>query len=266
MNLLPGKKVYFLSDFHLGAPNHAASRLREDRIVQFLKKAEKDAALVFVVGDIFDFWFEYKTVVPKGYVRLLGQLAAMTDAGIAVKFFTGNHDMWMDGYFEEELNIPVFHEPQVFEFNNKQFYIGHGDGLGPGDHGYKFLKKIFRNKLCRWLFGALHPTWGVGLANFFSRKSRAATGQSDETFLGENGEWLISYCKDQLTRKHYDYFIFGHRHLPIDWTLSETSRYINLGDWIKYYSYAVFDGTSLELKYDVTSVAPAEKTVEKLQQ
>lgn len=249
MVLPPGKKIYFLSDFHLGAPNHAQSREREDRIVHFLEQIMPETGVLFIVGDIFDFWYEYKTVVPKGYIRLLGQLARFTDAGIPVHFFTGNHDMWMDGYFEEELNIPVYHEPKAFEFNGKQFLIGHGDGLGPGDHGYKFIKKIFRNKLCQWMFGALHPAWGIGLANFLSRRSRAATGQSDEKFLGEENEWLIIYCKEVLQRQFYDYCIFGHRHLPIDWPLPGGSRYVNLGDWIKYYSYAVFDGNHLSLEY-----------------
>jgi len=250
MELPEGKKIYFLSDFHLGAPDYKQSRIREDRIVRFLEKARGDAGAIFIVGDLFDFWYEYKSVVPKGYVRLLGKLAQITDSGIPVYFFTGNHDMWMDGYFEKELSIPVYHEPKVFTYNGKKMLIGHGDGLGPGDHGYKFIKKIFRNRICQWLFGALHPSWGIGLANFFSRKSRAATGQSDEKFLGEENEWLIIYCKEVLQKEHFDFCIFGHRHLPIDWPLPGGSRYINLGDWIRYFSYAVFDGKNVELLYD----------------
>lgn len=249
MQVAAGKKIYFLSDFHLGAPDRTASLAREKRIVRFLSSIQQDAAAIFIVGDLFDFWYEYKTVVPKGYIRILGKLAEITDSGIPIYFFTGNHDMWMSGYFEEELNIPVYHEPRVFEFNGKRFLIGHGDGLGPGDHGYKFIKKIFRNKVCQWLFGALHPTWGMGLANYFSRKSRAATGSSDEHFLGEENEWLITYCKEVLQEETYDYFVFGHRHLPIDFSLSRRIRYINLGDWIKYNSYAVFDGARMDLKY-----------------
>ncbi|MFT4022460.1 MAG: UDP-2,3-diacylglucosamine diphosphatase [Flavihumibacter sp.] len=249
MQLEPGKKIYFISDFHLGTPGFDASLLREKKIVRFLDKAQRDAAVVFIVGDLFDFWYEYKTVVPKGYVRMLGRIAALTDAGIPVHFFVGNHDMWMDGYFEKELNVPVYFEPKAFEFNGKQFLIGHGDGLGPGDKGYKFIKKIFRNRFCQWLFGLLHPDWGIGLANYFSRRSRAMTGHADEKFLGEENEWLISYCKEVLQTRHYDYFIFGHRHLPIDFALPQNSRYINLGDWIKYDSYGEFDGETMHLKY-----------------
>ena len=252
MELLSPKKIYFLSDFHLGAPDYATSLEREKRVVQFLDKAMQDAACIFIVGDLFDFWYEYRTVVPKGYVRILGKMATISDSGIPMHFFVGNHDMWMKGYFEKELNIPVYFEPKSFEFNNKKFLIGHGDGLGPGDHGYKFIKKIFRSKFCQAVFGLLPPAVGVGLANYLSRRSRAATGQTDEKFLGEEKEWLLSYCKEVLQQKQYDYFIFGHRHLPIDFKLNDNSRYINLGDWIRYDSYAVFDGTNLELKYYTT--------------
>lgn len=249
MQIPPDKKIYFLSDFHLGAPDYATSLEREKKIVRFLEAARRDAAVVFIVGDLFDFWYEYRTVVPKGYVRILGKMAELTDSGILMYFFVGNHDMWMKGYFEKELNIPVYFEPKEFVFNDKKFLIGHGDGLGPGDHGYKFIKKVFRNPVCQWLFGILPPAVGVGLANYFSRSSRAVTGESDAIFLGEDKEWLISYCREVLQMQFYDYFIFGHRHLPIDFALNDRSRYINLGDWIKYDSYAVFDGRELVLKY-----------------
>jgi UDP-2,3-diacylglucosamine hydrolase len=249
MQIAPNKKIYFLSDFHLGAPNATASLVREKKIIAFLEEIKKDAAQIFIVGDLFDFWYEYKMVIPKGYVRILGKLAEITDSGIPIHFFVGNHDMWMKNYFQTELNIPVYFEPVAFEFNGKKFLIGHGDGLGPGDHGYKLIKKIFRNKVCQWLFGALPPVIGIGLANYLSRKSRAQTGQTDEQFLGEEKEWLIIYCKAILQQQHYDYFVFGHRHLPINFNLSASSLYINLGDWIKYDSYAVFTGESLELKY-----------------
>ena len=243
------KKIYFLSDFHLGAPDAASSLVREKKIIKFLTEIKDDAKIIFIVGDLFDFWYEYKKVVPKGYVRILGKLAELTDAGISVHFFVGNHDMWMTDYFEKELNIPVYYKPIAFEFNGKKFLIGHGDGLGPGDHGYKLIKKIFRNKICGWLFGILPPSAGMAIADYFSRKSRAQTGTKDEIFLGKDKEWLILYCEEELKRQHYDYFIFGHRHLPLDIKLTETSRYINLGDWIKYDSYAVFDGNELNLKY-----------------
>ena len=245
------KKIYFASDFHLGVPSHASSLAREKTICRWLDSIKGDAAEIYLVGDIFDFWYEYKKVVPRGYTRLLGKLAELTDKGIPIHFFVGNHDMWMTDYFQTELNIAVYFEPKVFEWNGKRFYIGHGDGLGPGDHGYKFIKKIFRNPLCQWMFGQLHPTWGLGLANYFSRKSREKTGTSDEHFLGETGEWLIVYCKEVLQKEQFDYFIFGHRHYPIDFKLNETSRYINLGDWIRNFTYATFDGNTVELKkYD----------------
>ena len=250
MQISAGKKIYFLSDFHLGAPNAEASLQREKRIVRFLEEIRDCAEQIFIVGDLFDFWFEYKMVVPKGYVRILGKLAELTDAGIRIHFFAGNHDMWMKDYFQKELNIPVYFEPALFEYNGKQFLIGHGDGQGPGDHGYKFMKKIFRSKTCQWLFGILPPVIGIGLANYLSLKSRAVTGQTEETFLGEENEWLIIYSKERLLKESVDYFIFGHRHLPIDFKLKPGSRYINLGDWIKYESYAVFDGETVELLYN----------------
>ncbi len=247
MELAPGKKIYFLSDFHLGAPNETESRKREERLVRFLNYAQKDAAAFFIVGDIFDFWFEYKTVVPKGFVRLLGCLAQISDAGIPLHIFTGNHDLWMHDYLEKELNAKVYFEPQSFTLGTKQFLIGHGDGLGPGDYGYKRLKKVFTNPVCQWLFRWLHPDMGIQLANYFSAKSRAKTGTADEVFLGEDKEWLIIYTKEQAKTKHVDYFIFGHRHFAIDYPINERSRYINLGDWIRLNTYGVFDGTQMQL-------------------
>ncbi len=249
MDTDPGKKIYFISDFHLGAPDAAASLLREKKIIRFLDSIKADAAAIFIVGDLFDFWYEYKKVVPKGYVRILGKLAELTDNGIPIHFFVGNHDMWMTDYFTKELSIPVYFEPQTFTLQGKAVYIGHGDGLGPNDHGYKFLKKVFRNRVCQWLFGILPPYIGMGIANYFSRKSRAATGQHEEQFLGEDKEWLIIYCREVLQKEKFDYFIFGHRHLPLDFELAPGSRYVNLGDWIRYYSYAVLENGQLSLKY-----------------
>lgn len=249
MTLSPNKRIYFLSDFHLGAPDYESSIIREKRIVKFLDKIKNDAAQIFILGDIFDFWFEYKRVVPKGFIRILGKLAELTDSGIEIHFFVGNHDMWMKGYFEKELNIKVYYHPREFILNNKKFFIGHGDGIGPGDRRYKFIKKVFRNKFSQWLFGILHPGFGIGLADYFSRKSRTATGKNDQQFLGEDKEWLIIFSREKLKTTHYDYFIFGHRHLPIDFKLTDTSRYINLGDWIRYFSYAIFDGEKVELKF-----------------
>lgn len=247
MDIPVHKKIYFLSDFHLGAPNHAVSLEREKRIVQFLHEIAPTAAEIFIVGDMFDFWYEYRQVVPKGYVRLLGTLAQLTDAGIPIHFFVGNHDMWMRTYLQEELNIPVYFEPKEFERNGLRLLVGHGDGLGPGDHGYKRLKKIFRNPVCQWLFGILPPVAGMGIANYMSRRSRAQTGTTEDTFLGEEREWLVQYCREKMITTRYDYFIFGHRHLPIDFDLGSNSRYINLGDWINYNTYAELEGQQLRL-------------------
>ena len=243
------KKIFFLSDFHLGAPDREISLKREKKIIRFLESIQHEAQMIFVLGDLFDFWFEYREVVPKGYVRILGKLASLTDAGIPIHFFVGNHDMWMKDYFQKEMNITVFFEHRLYEFNGKKFMIGHGDGLGPGDHGYKFIKKIFRNKISQFLFGILPPVMGIGLANYFSRKSRAQTGNTDEKFEGEEKEWLVQFCKAELKNKPIDYFIFGHRHLPLSLQLNNNSRYINLGDWIKYYSYATWDGKEMKLMY-----------------
>lgn len=247
MTIQPDKKIFFLSDFHLGTPNAAASLQREKAIVAFLDSIRQEAAEIFLVGDMFDFWFEYRTVVPKGFVRLLGKLAELSDSGIKLHFFVGNHDMWIRDYFQKELGMQVYFEPTKFEYNGKKFLIGHGDGQGPGDHGYKFLKKIFRNPVCQWLFGILPPAIGMGIANYFSQKSKEADHGIDEVFMGEEKEWLIQYSKEILQKEYFDYFIFGHRHLPIDFSLGNNSRYINLGEWINYKSYAVFSGNNLQL-------------------
>lgn len=248
MELAAGKKIYFLSDFHLGAPNEQASRVREDNVVRFLQNAKEDAAAIFIVGDIFDFWFEYQHVVPKGFVRLLGCLASINDAGIPIHIFTGNHDLWMQDYLSKEIGAQVYFAPHEFSFSGKKFFVAHGDGLGPGDEGYKFLKKIFTSSICQWLFRWLHPDLGIKLANFFSTQSRVKTGSSDEIFLGEDKEWLIIYAKELARTNNADYFIFGHRHYALDLKITDTARYVNLGDWIRSNTYAVFDGNDLELK------------------
>lgn len=245
-DILPdGKKIYFASDFHLGIPNPQSSLLREKKLVQWLDEIAVDAAEIFLVGDLFDFWFEYKHAVPKGFTRFLGALSRLTDSGIPVHIFTGNHDMWIFDYLPKETGVKVHRAPIERMWNGQRFYIGHGDGLGPGDHGYKFIKRVFESKVCQWLFARLHPNFGIGLANFWSRTSRKASVEKDRIFLGEDNEWLVIYCKELLLREHYDYFIFGHRHLPLDIQLTATSRYVNLGDWIQHYTYAWFDGKVL---------------------
>src|SRR5690606_32799585 len=236
------------SDNHLGAPTREASLPREKLFVQWLDQIKTDAEAVFLLGDLFDFWFEYKQVVPKGFVRVLGKLAELRDSGIPVYFFVGNHDLWMRDYFEKELNIPVYRKPQEFEFHGKKFLLGHGDGLGPGDKGYKRMKKVFSNPFCQWLFRWLHPDIGVGLGHYMSVKNKLISGDEDVKFLGEEGEWLVQYAKRKLQSKHYDYFIFGHRHFPMEIKIAENSTYFNLGDWISHYTYGVFDGNTFELK------------------
>ena len=243
-----GKKVYFSSDNHLGAPTKEASIIREKKFVAWLDEVKKDAQAIFLLGDLFDFWFEYKRVIPKGFTRTLGKLAEISDSGIPIYFFVGNHDLWMNGYFEEELNIPVFHSPQEFTINNTSFFIGHGDGLGPGDKGYKRMKKLFTNGISKWFFRWLHPDIGVKLAQYLSVKNKLISGDEDIKFLGEDQEWLVQYCKRKEAERHRNFYIFGHRHLPMEIDISANSKYINLGDWISYYTYGVFDGEQFSLK------------------
>ncbi len=236
----------------MGVPDYDSSLKREKLLVKWLDEIKVDAKEIYLLGDIFDFWFEYKTVVPKGYVRLLGKLAELSDLGILINFFTGNHDMWVRDYFVKELNFVVHREAIAKQYNEFKFYIAHGDGLGPNDKGYKFLKKVFSNPFCKWLFSIIHPTIGYGIANYFSRKSRIANENYNEIFLGEEKERLIIYAKDLLQKVHYDFFIFGHRHLPIDIKIGEKSRYINLGDWVSNFTYIEFDGEQLALKNYIT--------------
>jgi UDP-2,3-diacylglucosamine hydrolase len=199
------------------------------------------------MGDLFDVWIEYRRVVPKGFVRVLGKLAELTDSGIPIYFFVGNHDMWMKGYFEEELGIPVYYEPQEITLNNKKLFIGHGDGLGPGDKGYKRMKKVFSNKLMQFLFRWIHPDLGLRFAQYLSLKNRLISGDEDKKYDGPDSEWLVHYCRKKLETKDLDYFVFGHRHMPLDIELPKNARYINLGDWIEYNTYAIFDGNILTL-------------------
>jgi UDP-2,3-diacylglucosamine hydrolase len=246
--MTPNKKIYFASDFHLGVPNYEKSLEREKFVVKWLDQVRLDAQEIYLMGDVFDFWFEYKHAVPKGFIRLLGKIAEIVDSGIPITLFTGNHDVWMFDYLEKELGVTIHRNPITKEYNGKKFYLGHGDGLGPGDYGYKFIKKIFTSPVNQWLFARIHPNFGIGMAHFWSRKSRASNAPKDEQFKGEEHEWLAVYCREVLQKEHFDYFIFGHRHLPLDIQLDEKSRYINLGEWINHNTYAVFDGEKLELK------------------
>jgi len=248
MELPKNKKIYFASDNHLGLPDEKESREREKFFVTWLEDIRKDAAAIYLLGDLFDFWFEYKTVVPKGFVRVLGKLAELSDAGIPITFFVGNHDLWMRDYFQKELGVTVHHHPITLSVGASRFFIGHGDGLGPGDKGYKRMKKLFTNPISKWLFRWLHPDWGVRLGQYLSRKNKLISGEEDVKFLGEDKEWLVAYSKKKLQEEHFDYFVFGHRHLPLEINLSEKSQYINLGDWITHNTYAEYDGKHLILK------------------
>lgn len=242
------KKYFFASDFHLGIPNQKESLKREKRIVSWLNRIQDEAKDIFLVGDLFDFWFEYKFAVPKGYTRFLGKLAELSDNGIKISIFTGNHDLWMRDYFKEELQIDVFHHPVRIELYGKKFLIGHGDGLGPGDHRFKLMKKVFVHPLSKWLYRQLHPDIGIRIASFFSRRSRLAQNiEQTEKFLGEENEWLIQYAKRILQKEKIDYFVFGHRHLPLQLNLNDGATYVNLGDWLNYDTYASFDGNQIQL-------------------
>jgi len=247
MQIPIGKKIYFASDQHFGAPSRELSLPREKKFVRWLDMVKQDAAAIFLVGDLFDFWFEYKTVVPRGFTRVLGKLAEISDSGIPIHFFVGNHDLWMDGYFEAELGITVYHTGAEFEFSGQKFFIAHGDGLGPGDKGYKRMKKVFQNPFSKWLFRWLHPDIGVRLAQYLSVENKLISGDQDVEFLGEDNEWLIQYSKRRIEKQHYDFLIFGHRHYPMTLDIGHKSQYINLGDWIGYFTYGVFDGSQFEL-------------------
>jgi len=242
------KKAFFISDFHFGIAGTESSKEREKLFLKWINEYKPQMSALYVVGDLFDFWFEYKMVVPKGGVRILAALAELQDSGIPVLFFSGNHDQWMFDYFENELGIPVYHDPIEKTILGKNFIIGHGDGLGPGDHGYKFIKKIFRNPFSRILFSIIPPGIGMRLAHFWSGRSRIK-GVKENVFLGPDKEWLIQYCETEINKRKenkIDFFVFGHRHLPVQWKLSNGSYYINLGDWLRYHSFASFDGEKME--------------------
>jgi UDP-2,3-diacylglucosamine hydrolase len=237
-------KIYLASDFHL-TPE---TKEREAYVVRWLDSIQHDAEAIYLVGDIFDFWFEYKTVIPKGYTRFIGKLAELRDKNIPIYFFTGNHDMWMFDYFEQELGIPIYRKPIEINLKGKKYFIGHGDGLGPGDHLYKLLKNFFANPFCQWLFARLHPNFGVGLANLSSQSSRKY--KSDTGYTTKEAEWLYEFATDKLNETYFDYFIFGHRHIPMILQLpNDKSRYINLGEWFYHRSYLVIDENEIKLQF-----------------
>lgn len=248
IQLAQGKKIYFASDFHLGVPDHETSLIREKKIVGWLDQVKSDAQAIYLLGDIFDFWFEYRHAIPRGFIRLQGKLAELRDSGMPIYFFTGNHDMWMFDYFPTELGIPVYRKPIQLEVGRHLMMIGHGDGLGPGDASYKILKKFFDSAVCQWLFARLHPNLGISIAKYWSRNSRISNMKKEEKFKGEENEFLLSYCKETEKKTHHDFYIFGHRHLPLDLKVGEQSRYINLGEWVHFSTYGVYDGGKVELR------------------
>ena len=243
------KKIYFASDFHLGVNAAGTSKQREKDVAAWMDEIADDASDLFLLGDVFDFWFEYKTVIPKGYSLLFSKLRKLADKGVNLHYFKGNHDLWLLDYFEDEFEMKIYSDPQVFQLLGKKFYIGHGDGLGPGDKGYKRLKRLFRSPLSQYAYRWLHPDIGIRLAGFFSHKSRAAQSH-EEIFLGPDKEWLIQYAERKSQTLEVDYFVFGHRHLPINYLLDNgRCRYINLGDWMSFRSFGVFDGDHMEIQF-----------------
>jgi UDP-2,3-diacylglucosamine hydrolase len=244
-----GKKVFFASDFHLGIGTHTKSYEleRERKIIRWLDRILPETEALFLLGDIFDFWFEYKHAIPKGHTRFLAALSRFTDSGKPVYLFPGNHDMWMFDYLRDELNLIIYHDPIEIEIGTKNFFLGHGDGLGPGDHFYKVLRRIFRNSLARFLFRWIHPDIGIGFARRWSKNSRISKTGKGEFYRGED-EYLLQYCRKMDKQKSHDFYIFGHRHLPLDIQISEKSRYYNLGEWVKSYTYGEFDGEMFNLR------------------
>ena len=249
METLAGnKKIYFASDVHLGLYPEEKSREREKLFVRWLEEIRHDAAELYLLGDIFDYWYEYRKVVPRGFTRTLGKLAEIADSGIKVHFFTGNHDVWAFDYLPTEIGLVLHDDPFILEVNGKKMFLAHGDGLGPGDRGFKFLRRMFRSKTLQWLYSKIHPNCSIRFAHWWSKKSRFSKGVS-EAFQGEEKELLILFAKETLKTDHYDYFVFGHRHVPMDIRLNDRSRLINLGEWIFSNTFAVFDGTNLELRH-----------------
>ena len=240
-------KIYFASDFHLGLPAGSPPVEREKKVVSWLNTIAPEAKEIYLIGDIFDFWWEYKLVVPRGFTRFLGTVAAITDSGIPVHFFTGNHDMWVGDYLSHECGVTIHTTPITTLFNGKKFHLAHGEGLGSINTGYKILLSIFRNKPLRVMYSALHPSIGVGIGHRWSLNSRLGKGVMKE-FLGEEKEELIKYTKAILENDNIDYFIFGHRHLAMTYKLKEGAIIVFLGDWIKNGSFAEWDGNALTFK------------------
>ena len=240
-------KAYFASDFHLGSPGYETSLKREKNVVRWLKSIEHDCETLFLMGDVFDFWYEYKTVIPKNYSRLLGQLANMTDNGIKIYFFKGNHDMWTFDYLQKEIGMTIIDEELMLTMDNKKFFMHHGDGLSKSELTYHIIRKIFRSNLAIWLFHRLHPNFGIGLANFLSRSSRKKNSIADEQDIPLGKEHHYQFALHHAGTSDTDFYIFGHRHKPIDVQVGQKSRLINLGDWVTKFTYAEWDGKNITL-------------------
>ena len=221
------------------------SHKREKTIIKWLSEIEKDAKAIYLLGDIFDFWFEYRKVVPKGFVRLLGKLASITDKGIKIHFFLGNHDLWVKDYLEKEVGICIHHQPKIIDEQGKKIFVGHGDGLGDGDYFYKFLRKIFTSKTCQWIFSCLHPNLALSIAHTFSNRSKR---KKQKIFTSKENEILFNFCKKQQKIKPSNYYIFGHRHIPLDLKIDNSASYINIGDWLTHKTYAILKNGNLKLE------------------
>lgn len=244
--MISNEKIYFASDLHLGFPNYRQGRDREIIFVKWLDQIKHDATKLFLLGDVFDFWFEWKHVVPRGYTRFLGKIAELSDMGIEIHFFIGNHDVWIFDYLEEELNVTIHKGPFEIKNHETTVFMAHGDGLGPGDHAYKMLKKVFHNKTLQWMFARIHPNFAMWIANKWSVSSRL--GQDKPKSFGEN-EWLFQFAKEKYETEPYNLFIFGHRHIPEIIDINSNSKYVNLGDWVLHNTFGVLENGEFSLNY-----------------
>jgi UDP-2,3-diacylglucosamine hydrolase len=245
---LTGKKTYFISDIHLGSPALANNKERELLFVKWLEMASNDASDIYLLGDIFDFWFEYRKVVPRGFVRTLGKIATLTDAGIKIHFFPGNHDGWVSDYFSKETGMIIHPNPEIITLNGKVFYLGHGDGLDPSDKGYLILKRLFKSPTARFFFSNLHPNVAIWFGHLWAKRSRISKGIEAEYTENPDLEPNILYAKKMLKNQVVNYFLFGHRHIFLKKEIQPNSFVLFLGEWINFFSYAVFDGNTTELK------------------
>ncbi|WP_106832292.1 UDP-2,3-diacylglucosamine diphosphatase [Parabacteroides pacaensis] len=245
------KKIYFASDAHLGARFHKDPLATEKKLVRWLDFIKQNASAIYFLGDMFDYWFEYKYVVPKGFIRFLGKVAELADSGIEIHFFIGNHDIWMFDYLPKETGAIIHREPLTIDLLGKRFFLGHGDEVDDRSLSFRFIRALFRNKFCQWLYAGIHPRWTMGFAYAWSLHSRRSGLQQKEKdkYEGEDAEYLVSFAKDYLkTHPDINFFIFGHRHIMLDLMLTRSSRLLIAGDWMKLFSYIEWDGETLILE------------------